>query len=157
MTKRNPDIFDTLKAEHDEVADLMKAIAASDDDKPGRVKRKKVFDKLYTALSAHAKGEEAALYPVLEEIEATRDIALEAGEEHKVVETLLDELKAMRSADDQWMAKFTVLQENVEHHVKEEEGEMFRKAKAELSEAQLDRIEAKYAEVRDQQLEALAK
>jgi hypothetical protein len=52
----------------------------------------------------------------------------EALEEHHVVHGLLGELKKMKPGDDRFDAKFTVLAENVRHHMKEEESEMFLKA-----------------------------
>jgi hemerythrin superfamily protein len=145
-------IFEILKAEHKEVAGVMKQIAATEDDTAGRAERRRLFDGLYAGLGSHAKGEEVAFYPVLTKIEEARDIGLEAGEEHKVVEALLEELKTMRPMDDRWMAKFTVLKENVEHHVGEEEGELFRKAKKSLSEEQIEKITAAYKRARDKAL-----
>jgi hemerythrin superfamily protein len=145
-------IFEILKAEHREVAGVMKQIEQTEDTADGRRERKRLFEGLYAGLGAHAKGEEQSLYPSLTKTEGARDISLEAIEEHKVVETLLEELKSARSADDKWMAKFTVLKENVEHHVGEEEGELFRKAKRELSEDQIDQITKKYVAARDREL-----
>jgi len=52
----------------------------------------------------------------------------EALEEHHVVHGLLEELKKMKPGNERYDAKFTVLAENVRHHIKEEESEMFSKA-----------------------------
>jgi hemerythrin-like domain-containing protein len=60
-------------------------------------------------------------------------MVLEALEEHKLVKTLLGEIAALTPADDEFDAKMKVLQENVEHHVEEEETEMFPEAKKQLS------------------------
>ena len=60
-------------------------------------------------------------------------MVLEALEEHKLVKTLLGEIAALTPADDEFDAKMKVLRENVEHHVEEEETEMFPEAKKQLS------------------------
>lgn len=153
----NETIFEILKAEHKEVSGTMKQIESTEDDAAGRTQRKRLFAEMYASLSAHAKGEEQSLYPVLVKIEEARDIGLEAGEEHRVVHTLLGELHEMRTADDKWMAKFTVLKENVEHHVEEEEGDMFKKAKKALTDEQIADITKKYKAARDRELAAQAK
>ena len=61
-------------------------------------------------------------------------MVLEALEEHKVLKTLLEEIAALTPADDEFDAKMKVLRENVEHHVEEEEKEMFPEAQKQLSE-----------------------
>ena len=69
------------------------------------------------------------LYQSLKEADAVRDLILEAEEEHRVVARLLGELGRLSAEDEKWPARATVLRELVEHHVKEEEGEMFKKAR----------------------------
>ena len=61
-----------------------------------------------------------------------KEMIAEAFEEHHVVKMLMDELEQMGSISQQFEAKMTVLQENVEHHVEEEEGELFPDAKKRL-------------------------
>ena len=69
--------------------------------------------------------------------------ALEAFEEHRVVKRLLSELESMPKTDERWGAKLKVLQENVEHHVEEEEGEMFKSARKVLSQEQIEELGAR--------------
>jgi len=121
------DFDQLLKKDHEKASTLMKKIA---DSSEGAVKtREQNFEKLKSELQAHTAAEEEILYPALQEHEETRAIALEAIEEHKLVEQLLDELEAMDVSSEEWTAKFTVLKENVEHHVEEEEDEMFKQAR----------------------------
>jgi hypothetical protein len=69
-------------------------------------------------------------YPaVRQEIDDTDGLMDEADEEHHVAKVLIAELEAMTGEEDHWEAKFTVLAENVRHHIKEEEGDMFSEAK----------------------------
>ena len=124
--------FTLLKADHKKVAGLLEKI---DETTERAVKtREELFTQLKTELDIHARIEETIFYPVLEEADATHDITLEAFEEHKVVKTLLGELESLGKDQEEWTAKFTVLKENIEHHVEEEEGEMFTKARKVLSE-----------------------
>ena len=123
--------FTLLKQDHKTVADLLEKIDKTTER--GIKTREDLFTRLKTELDVHAKIEETILYPALENEEETRDITLEAFEEHRLVKQLLSELESMSKDAEEWTAKFTVLKENVEHHVEEEEGEMFEKARKVLS------------------------
>lgn len=147
MKKLNP--FAYLKEDHKKVAVMLSEL---EDTSERAVKtRAQVFEKLDEALSLHAKVEETIVYPVLEEVKATHDITLESLEEHHVIKTLLKELAATPESDETWAAKLKVLKENVEHHVEEEEGEMFPKAEKALTEEQMtelgEEIEAMMKEI----------
>lgn len=133
------DPFKLLKADHQTVSELFERVEAA----RGQAKLA-AFKKLKTELDVHAHIEETILYPALEKPEESRDITLEAYEEHKVVKDLLAELAAGKPGDE-WNAKLTVLQENVDHHVDEEEGELFDKAKKVLSDEQLELLGDKMA------------
>jgi len=76
----------------------------------------------------------------LEKPKQTHDLTLEAYEEHDVVKKLLREMSKAKSANEEWEAQAKVLQENVEHHVEEEENELFPKAEAALSEEQIEAL-----------------
>jgi len=123
--------FTLLKQDHKTVADLLEKIDQTTER--GIKTREDLFTKLKTELDVHAKIEETVFYPALENEKETRDITLEAFEEHRLVKQLLSELESMSKDAEEWTAKFTVLKENIEHHVEEEEGEMFESARKVLS------------------------
>lgn len=123
--------FTLLKQDHETVADLLEKIDQTTER--GIKTREDLFTKLKTELDVHAKIEETIFYPALEDQDETRDITLEAFEEHRLVKQLLGELESMSKDAEEWTAKFTVLKENIEHHVEEEEGEMFENARKVLS------------------------
>jgi hemerythrin-like domain-containing protein len=123
--------FTLLKQDHETVADLLEKIDQTTER--GIKTREDLFTKLKTELDIHAKIEEEIFYPALEDQDETRDITLEAFEEHRLVKQLLGELQSMSKDAEEWTAKFTVLKENIEHHVEEEEGEMFENARKVLS------------------------
>ena len=126
------DAFSLLKADHENVAALFEQLESAS----GKQKLE-VFNQIRTELDLHTHIEEKIFYPALEEPEETHEITLEAYEEHAQVKKLLQELGRARTPNDEWEAKAKVLQENVEHHVEEEENELFPKAQQALSEEEL--------------------
>src|SRR5581483_3621545 len=126
--------YDLLKNDHDKVSDLFKRIESAS----GKAKLAG-FRKLKAELDVHTMIEETIFYPALKNAAESRDLTLEAYEEHRVIKDLLAELAAAEPGD-QWDAKFTVLKENVEHHVDEEEGDLFKKAKDVLSTEQAEAL-----------------
>jgi len=118
------DPFELLKKDHETVSKLFKRIESAS----GRVKLIR-FRKLKTELDLHAHIEETIFYPALKNAEESRDIALEAYEEHKQVKALLAAIAEISPEDESYSAKIKVLKEDIEHHVEEEEGEMFPDAR----------------------------
>ena len=117
------DPFELLKKDHKTVSELFERIEAA----TGKVKLG-IFQQIKNELELHTHIEEVIFYPALEKANETRDLTLEAYEEHKVVKDLLGELDSAKAVSDEWEARLTVLKENVEHHVDEEENELFDKA-----------------------------
>ena len=99
--------------------------------------RKELLERLAADLKAHEKIEEEIFYPALKEYEKAKEIVLEGYEEHHVADLILAELRKTDVTDERWGAKFSVLKENLEHHIEEEEEDMFKKARAVLEKAEL--------------------
>ena len=130
--------FTLLKEDHERVSAIFEKLEQTTER---AVKtREELFARLKTELENHAQIEEQIFYPALKEAEETRDITLEGIQEHHVVKTLLRELEAMQVDSETWTAKLAVLKENVEHHVEEEEGEMFPKARKALPKERLETL-----------------
>src|SRR6185436_1921747 len=147
--------FTLLKDDHEKVAGILEKI---DETTERAIKgREELFTQLKSELEIHTRIEEEILYPTLEEYEETRAISLEAYEEHAVVKQLLKELSSQPKDDEQWTAKFTVLKENIEHHVEEEEGEMFKKARKVLSEDEIETLGNRLQEAKKQNRAASAR
>ncbi len=70
---------------------------------------------------------------------------------------LLSELDTEAKDDETWTAKFTVLKENIEHHVEEEEGELFKKARKVLSQEEIEELGARMEEAKSKQKAASAR
>lgn len=99
--------------------------------------RKELISKGKRELKAHEAIEEQIFYPALKEHPKAREIVLEGYEEHHAVDVLLAELESVPFGDESWGAKFTVIKENIEHHIEEEEAEMFGKARQVFSKSEL--------------------
>lgn len=121
------DVFSLLKADHKKVKALFDRFEKSEDD----AEKRKIAAECIRELKVHAQAEEEVFYPVAREAlkeedpEEGDDLIHEANEEHHVAKVLMAELEKMSGDEDNYCAKFTVLAENVRHHIKEEEEEMF--------------------------------
>ena len=142
-----------LKRDHDEVK---KMLATLDETTERAIKtRGETFTKLRSELDIHETIEEEIFYPALKDHPKTKDIALEGYEEHHVVDTVMGEMLDLEVSDETWTAKFTVMKENLEHHIEEEETEMFRQARQVFDEAELQELGSRM-EVRKAQLQVNA-
>ena len=107
--------------------------------------RTELLETLTAELTVHEMIEEKVLYPVLKEHAEAKEIVLEGYQEHHIADIIVKELHQVAKDDEQWGAKFKVLKENLEHHIEEEEGEMFRTARAVLSRDELHSLGARMA------------
>jgi hemerythrin-like domain-containing protein len=113
-----------LKEDHEYVKKAFRAFEKMDEeDQPALVKQ------VCAALKAHTKIEEEVFYPAVRKAIADEDLMNEAEIEHESAKTLIRQLERMKPSNPKYAATFMVLGEYVKHHVKEEESEMFPKAK----------------------------
>ena len=124
-----------LRKDHREVKDLLKQ--ASDAD---TAQKQKLFEQIKSELQVHEAIEEEIFYPALKEHPKTKELALEAYEEHHVVDQVMSELDALSPDDETWEAKFSVMEENLKHHINEEEREMFEQAEKVFSDDELEQL-----------------
>ena len=117
------DAITMLKADHDKVKQLLNELESTTER--GVKTRQELFATIKGELTVHEVIEEEIFYPALKNHPKAQDIVLEAYEEHHVVDTVMAELENLDVSDETWGAKATVMKENVEHHIEEEEGEMF--------------------------------
>ncbi|KFE67813.1 hemerythrin domain-containing protein [Hyalangium minutum] len=117
------DALDLLKEQHDEVNTLFKKFEKLEEGSTAELRE--LFVMIADRLSAHATIEEQFFYPSIK-TDKTEDLIREAVEEHLGVKRIIADLLEMEPSDEQFAAKMKVLMENVEHHVEEEEDEMFK-------------------------------
>jgi hemerythrin-like domain-containing protein len=118
------DCLTLLKEQHDEAKQLFKQL-----DKAEGARASKLWNELKTKLTIHEELEERHFYPDLRNSETTEELTLEAYQEHHVMDVLIEEISALEPTDEEFRPKMTVLQENTEHHIEEEEQELFPKVR----------------------------
>ena len=121
------DAIALLKEDHDKVKKLLTELETTTER--GIKTRTELFATIKGELTVHEIIEEEIFYPELKAHPKARDIVLEGYEEHHVVDVLMGELELLDVSDEKWGAKAIVMKENIEHHIEEEEGEMFAKAR----------------------------
>ena len=129
------DAIELLLREHRRFEQLLKE--GEETTERARKGRRELLATLTSELNAHELMEEKVLYPALQSHPQAREIVLEGYEEHHVADLIVAELQQVATNDEQWGAKFKVLKENIEHHIQEEEGEMFRTARGLFSREEL--------------------
>lgn len=123
------DCFTLLKQDHDEVTQLLKQCREASANGGGT----EVFRTLARNIAVHSKLEETLFYPRFSDEEELSALIEESYDEHSGVEDLLEEMAEMSPDDEDWEATLEDLKEAIEHHVKEEEHQVFPKASKILS------------------------
>jgi hemerythrin-like domain-containing protein len=132
------DALTLLKNDHDKVKGIMSELEPTTER--AEKTRTELFAKLKSELTVHEIIEEEIFYPTLKQHPKAKEIVLEGYEEHNVVDTLMGELEALPVTDETWGAKASVMIENIEHHIEEEEGEMFQKARQVFDRQELEEL-----------------
>lgn len=131
--------IDLLKEDHDRVDKLFQKVKATEEGE-----HQELFDKIKEELDIHAHIEEVIFYPRLKEEgdEELKKIVLEGVEEHRQVKMFLKELSSLADDSEKFEPKLKVVMENVEHHVQEEEGEMFKMVEEQFDASVLEEMGA---------------
>jgi hypothetical protein len=138
------DAIAMLKEDHQRVKNLFAQYEAANNAEAKR----RVAEEVFVELETHAQLEETIFYPsVNEETEEGPELVEESLQEHATVKQLIAELRQMEPQSQEFDAKFHELMRNVEHHVAEEEAEMFPLAEEELAE-DLDEMSAEMQELK---------
>ncbi len=145
------DAVKLLTDDHNKVKKLFKEFEKLTDGDGSTKEKSAIVQQICRELTVHAKVEEEIFYPAVRDSIDDEDLMDEADVEHEGAKFLITQLTAMKPGDEHYDAKVTVLSEYVDHHVKEEQEEMFPKAKkakvdmAELGERILRRKEEFHA------------
>jgi hypothetical protein len=127
-----------LEDDHKKVKKLLEE---GDDTTERAIKtRGELFAKIKKEMTVHERIEEEIFYPALKEHPKAKEVVLEGYEEHHVVNQILSELEGTPVDDERWAAKFSVMKENIEHHIEEEEDDMFKKAKNVFDDDELESL-----------------
>ena len=132
------DAIKLLKEDHARIKPLLAELKETTDR--AEKTRGELFSRIKQELTIHELIEEEIFYPTLREHPKAKEIVLEGYEEHDVVSRLMGELDGMDATDERFGPKAKVMAENIEHHIEEEEGEMFKTARTVLSRNQLQEL-----------------
>jgi hemerythrin-like domain-containing protein len=121
------DALKLLKEDHDRIKPLLAEIKETTER--AEKTRAELFSRIKEELTVHEIIEEEIFYPTLKAHPKAKEIVLEGYEEHDVVNMLMGELDGMDTTDERFGPKVKVMAESVEHHIEEEEGEMFEQAR----------------------------
>ncbi len=130
------DAIELLENDHQQVKRLIEKLE-SQENAQGRAQ---LFETVRTEMHAHERIEEEIFYPALKQRATDKQIVLEGYEEHHVVDILMQELADLNFDDQSWPAKLKVMKENIEHHIEEEEDDMFSKARDVFSNEELEEL-----------------
>ena len=136
-----PNPISMLKADHTKLRRLLRELAESGDRAVKQ--REQLVRDIERELKTHAQLEEELFYPTFKAVAedtAAEDLFFEATEEHHVVDMVLPALKAANPKSQEFKAKAKVLKDLIEHHAREEETQMFAKARQLMSEEQMEAL-----------------
>lgn len=128
--------IELLKEDHNELRGYFQNYKASDSDS----EKHEIFEKIKAKLDVHTHIEETVLYPKIKDHEELEDITLEGIEEHHLGDVFVREISGLGEDSEKFEPKMEVLIESIEHHLMEEEGNMFPKIEKIFDESTLEEM-----------------
>lgn len=145
------DIYEYLKKDHRKVAELFKLFEKTNDGEY----QMEIFANIYKELFLHANAEQETFYKLLENFDESRADTKHAEKEHAEIESLLEEISKIKSPNATFKQKVMHLKKIVDHHVSEEEGPLFRKAKKVIDKDEAWIIKEKMHDMKDKLMQNL--
>ncbi len=127
-----------LEEDHAKMRKLLEELESTTER--GVKTRTELFSTIKGELTIHEIIEEEIFYPELKAHPKAEEIVLEGYQEHHVVDLVMKELEDCPVDDETWGPKAKVMKENVEHHMEEEEGEMFKQARSVFDRDELENL-----------------
>lgn len=119
-------IYETIKADHRRHRDLLNRLAETEGDSE---ERRSLWEEFYYDVKAHAAAEEEVFYSKIMEKPKGQDDARHSVAEHKEMDDIIEELNEMDMASSGWLTRFKTLKHDYEHHMEEEEEDIFKTAR----------------------------
>lgn len=148
------DIFNQIKQDHEKTRQLATQIEALSDEQSEE--RGRLFSKFREAVLLHAHSEEKAFYKPLEKFDETSEEVGHAYEEHEEAEALLEQIATINADAPEWITLFRKLRQSLEHHMQEEENEMFRRAHKVVDDNDAEAMSEKMEEFKEEERETVA-
>ena len=132
-------VLKLLKKDHSDVQSLFGKFDRT--GKSAHDKKNELFSKIRRELQLHSRAEEEIFYPALKALNGQgRSLVAEALKQHKDIDELLTQISRLKTTDNNFDEKMETLIENVDHHIEEEEGEIFQFAEENCSGEQLEEL-----------------
>src|SRR5919197_1143226 len=141
------DAISLLRQDHRKVKGMVEEVEET--GRRSTKQREELFQTIVDELTVHERIEEEIFYPSVQKHEMAKDLVLESYIEHGVVDDLLDEISTIETGDEMWMPAFKVFRENLEHHIKEEEDELFPRTERIFSKEQLEELGEQMAALKE--------
>ncbi len=141
-------VLTLLKQDHDRVKELLEE--GDSTTQRGVKRRTELLSLIKEDLSLHEIVEEEIIYPAIASRSKEKDLVLEAYEEHNVVDRIMKDLEGVEPENELWAAKFAVMKENIEHHIREEEGKLFKIARDVFDRDELEQLGVEVMERKEQ-------
>lgn len=150
------DVFDIIREDHQAVQKILDDMQET--TSRAQQRRKEDVTKFTQLIEPHMMAEEEVFYPQARERGESKlkEHIIEAFDEHRIAKMVLTELQKMNPQDEAWLPKAKVLKDLIEHHIEEEEGELFTEARKALNQQQIQLITQQFQEAKDQQMHKAA-
>jgi len=147
-------IFDRIKKDHGTQRELMRRILSTSGDS---AERRNSFSAFVREYASHAAAEEQAFYAPMLEVVATTDQSRHSVAEHHEAMELIEELEKTDMSSAHWLATFKKLADENEHHMQEEEADVFEIVKKELSDEDIKKMLATFDARKALELDSIAR
>ena len=148
------DIYTTLKSDHDRHRELLDSIENTEGDSD---ERQAAWEEFYRDVKAHGAAEEETFYSKLISKTWGQDSARHSVHEHQQLDDLMEELREMDMSHGSWLQKFETLRHDYEHHIDEEEDEVFGRAKEVIPDDEIEGYGERFRKRKSQELEIIEK
>lgn len=143
-------IYQTLKEDHDRHRRMLAAIADTSGDTK---KRREIWDEFYHDVSAHAAAEEETFYSKLIADEEGQQEGRHSVAEHKELDDMMEELNEIEFSSPAWLQKFKDMRHRYEHHIEEEEEDIFPVAKDVVGKDGNEKIGSAFEQRKEEEIE----
>ena len=149
-----PTIFDTLKRDHRKVKDELRKISAT--TSRAAKTREKLFNQIKSELEVHTRFEEEVFYPAVRKVPGLSSNVGDALHEHDEAKSMLQALGRMDKTSNEFIEKLQELRQALDHHIKDEEQEMFPKAREGIAREDAEAMAEEYRGLKQQELRKAA-
>lgn len=143
-------IYEKIEQDHGLHRDLLNKLAETEGDSE---ERRRLWKKFYYDVKAHAAAEEETFYSKLMEDPSGQDDARHSVAEHKEMDDIMEELQVMDFSSPGWLTRFKTLKHDYEHHMEEEEDDIFSKAREVFDNDEINAIGERFDKRKDAERE----